>query len=99
MKTASITETKNRFSALINAVRHGETVIVTDRRKPVARIEPFTGSDASKAHNRLVHLERDGVLLPPRRRRLSEVLQQAPPRPHGDASILKSLLEERREGR
>ena len=36
MKTATISETKNRLSALLDRVRHGETILITDRERPVA---------------------------------------------------------------
>jgi prevent-host-death family protein len=38
MKTATITEAKNQLSALIDQVRHGETIVITDRGRPVARL-------------------------------------------------------------
>jgi hypothetical protein len=31
MKKATITEAKNQLSALIDQVRHGETIVITDR--------------------------------------------------------------------
>ncbi len=42
MKTASISQTKNQLSALLDAVRHGETILIMDRNCPVARLEPVT---------------------------------------------------------
>ena len=39
MKSTSISEAKNRLSAYIDRVRRGETVVITDRGKPVARHE------------------------------------------------------------
>jgi antitoxin (DNA-binding transcriptional repressor) of toxin-antitoxin stability system len=33
MKRASISETKNRLSELLERVRHGETVLITDRER------------------------------------------------------------------
>src|SRR3989304_4045748 len=41
MKTASISEAKNRLSAYIDLVRRGETVQITDRGNPVARLVPL----------------------------------------------------------
>ena len=40
MKTATITQTKNGLSALLDRVQHGETIVITDRSRPVARLEP-----------------------------------------------------------
>ena len=51
MKTATIPEAKNRLSALIDRVRHGETVIITDRGRPVARLESEPGTVRAKAYD------------------------------------------------
>ena len=40
MKKASITETKNSLSALLDLVKQGESVLIMDRNRPVARLEP-----------------------------------------------------------
>jgi prevent-host-death family protein len=45
MKTASISEAKNRLSAYIDPVRRGETVQITDRGNPVARLVPLEAGD------------------------------------------------------
>jgi prevent-host-death family protein len=39
MLVATITEAKNRLSALIDQVRSGESVLIVDRGIPVARLE------------------------------------------------------------
>ena len=39
MKTATISETKNGLSALLDRVRHGESILITDRNQPIARLE------------------------------------------------------------
>lgn len=39
MRSASMSEAKNGLSALLDEVRRGETVLITRRGKPVARIE------------------------------------------------------------
>jgi prevent-host-death family protein len=41
MKTVGLFEAKSHFSALIAAVEDGESVVVTKKGKPVARIVPF----------------------------------------------------------
>jgi prevent-host-death family protein len=72
MKHASISEAKSRLSAYIDRVRRGETVIITDRGKPVARLAPL--EPGSKVHEdaRLAELARLGIvrlpLKPPPRR-------------------------------
>lgn len=45
MKTATITEAKNGLSALIDRVRAGESILILDRGRPVARLEPAVQVD------------------------------------------------------
>ena len=40
MKRATLTDTKNNLSALVDQVQHGETILILDRGRPVARLEP-----------------------------------------------------------
>lgn len=100
MKRATITETKNRLSAILDWVRAGETVLVLDRGRPIARIESAaTGPEA--ARGRLARLERQGLV---KRASASheaalDVLRSKPSRPEGGRGALAALLEERAEGR
>jgi prevent-host-death family protein len=98
MKTATLTETKNNLSALIDKVRHGETIVVLDRGRPVARIESAVSESAS-AEDRLSRLERQGVVRRGSAVAAGEILSQAPPKPKAGASALEALLEERESGR
>jgi len=96
MKTATITEAKNGLSALIDRVRAGETVVITDRGVPVARLE------AMAAHpdpdGRLARLERAGII----RRGVAppplDLIAQPAPRLRRGASLVEAVLEERRTG-
>jgi antitoxin (DNA-binding transcriptional repressor) of toxin-antitoxin stability system len=45
MKRASITQTKNSLSALIDGLKGGEPVLIVDLGRPVARLEPVTGAE------------------------------------------------------
>jgi len=65
MKRASVSEAKNGLSGLLSEVRRGESVLITHRGRPVARIEPcrVAGPDAEDAISEL--LQR-GVAAPPR---------------------------------
>jgi prevent-host-death family protein len=99
MKKASITQTKNQLSALLDRVRHGETVLIMDRGRPVARLEPAVQEGAGEEAGRLARLERAGILrraVSPARSRL---LLEPPPKPKKGASILGALLAEREQGR
>ena len=42
MKQATISELKAKLSAYLSEVRKGETVVVCDRKTPVARLIPYT---------------------------------------------------------
>ncbi len=100
MKTATISETKNGLSALIDRVRHGETIMITDRDRPVARLAPVLGSeDAGPDEGRLARLERAGIVRRAQRGRLEEILRVAPPAPAAGGDVVEVLLEERRGGR
>ncbi len=98
MKKATLTETKNNLSALIDRVRNGETILILDRGRPIARIESvLTGETASEG--RLDRLERQGLVRraagPPAQR----VLAKKPPSPRRGGSALDMLVAERRSGR
>jgi prevent-host-death family protein len=97
MKTATITEAKNGLSALIDRVRAGETIVITERGTPVARLEPMAAS--ADPEGRLARLERAGIIrraiapLPP------ELLREPGPRAPRGARLVEAVLEERRTGR
>jgi prevent-host-death family protein len=99
MKIASITETKNQLSALIDSLRHGESVLIVDRGRPVARLESVVTNAADELDGRLARLERQGLVRRAADPPPSEQLATKPPRPRGGTSILRVLLEERRQGR
>ena len=98
MKKASITEAKNNFSALIDSVRGGSPVLIVDRGRPVARLEPVNGG-GSDDDSRLVRLVREGIVRPARHDARRDLLATSPPRPKKGASGVRALLDERREGR
>lgn len=100
MRTATISETKNGLSALLDTVRHGETVLITDRGRPVARLEPVASAeDPGPDEGRLARLERAGIIRRARRGRLAEILRVPPPAPEAGGDILTALLDERRSNR
>ena len=96
MKRASITQAKNGLSSLIDGLKGGEPVLIVDRGRPVARLEPITGGEEGGPSGRLARLIRDGVLRPRRTVAPSAVFSSAPP--SSGASALGTLLDERREG-
>ena len=97
MNTATITEAKNRLSALIDRVRRGESILILDRGVPVARLEPV--ASFPDPTGRLRRLERAGVIrvgdaAPP-----LELLRRPAPTMSPGASSVEALLQERRSGR
>jgi prevent-host-death family protein len=97
MKKASITDTKNNLSALIDTVKGGSTVLIVDRGRPVARLEPVSGM--SSDDDRLARLVREGVVRPARGTASKQLFTTRPPRGKKGASGVRALIDERREGR
>ena len=98
MKKASITEAKNNLSALIDRVKGGSSVLIVDRGRPVARLEPVSGAGADD-DGRLARLVREGIVRPARATVPKALVATRPPRARKGASGLRALLDERREGR
>src|SRR5271167_737539 len=96
MKKASITETKNNLSALIDGLKGGEPVLIVDRGRPVARLEPVAGREEGGENGRLSRLIRDGVLRPRRAGPPAALFNASPPR--AMASAVELLIDDRREG-
>jgi prevent-host-death family protein len=99
MKKASITEAKNRLSALIDGLKKGSPVLIVDRGRPVARLEPMTGFGEGDQDGRLSRLVREGIVRPGRTPLASSLFTAQPPRPKRDASAVAALLAERRDSR
>ena len=94
MEKATISKLKNRLSAYLQKVRAGETVLILDRDRPIARIERVTGLTASGG---LAKLESAGLIRSGSAPLPAELLEGPLPRPK--ASVLEALLDERAEGR
>jgi prevent-host-death family protein len=99
MKIASITEAKNSLSALIDGLKSGSSVLIVDRGRPVARLEPVTGSAQDEQEGRLSRLLRDGVVRPRRSDPTRTLFRGKLARMRAGASGVDALVEERREGR
>lgn len=100
MKTASVTEAKNRLSAILDRVREGESYLILDRGKPVARLEPVRGGESKESDEaRLADLERRGLIRRGKGKIPRQFFETPPVKLPRDFSVLEALLEERREGR
>jgi prevent-host-death family protein len=97
MKRATLTETKNNLSALVDQVQGGETILILDRGRPVARLESVLSE--VDPEGRLARLERRGLLRRAEGPVPKTLLSQKPPSPENGASVLEALLAERRSGR
>ena len=102
MKIASVSEAKNRLSALIDSLRSGSPVLIVDRGRPVARLEPVDAVDdltQAEQEGRLARLVRSGVVRAGRGRLPPGFFAEPIPQPKDSVSVVDALLEERRDGR
>ena len=99
MKVATISQTKNQLSALLDRVRHGETILIVDSNRPIARLEPVVKTEGDNEDGRLSRLERAGLIRRGCRSTSHEVLKKRPPKALKGGDILQTLLTDREEGR
>jgi len=97
MIRANVSYTKNNLSSLLSQVKAGETIEITDRDRPVARIVPIESHGSGP---RLQELARLGLVKLPE----GEALSAGDFRPvqatgNGSARLVEALLDEREEGR
>jgi len=97
MKPASISHAKAHLSALLLRVRAGQTVVITDRGTPVARLEPIATVDWNAELRSLIE---SGVVAPPRNPSGKDWFKKLPPAPAlpPGVSLVDALLAEREEG-
>jgi antitoxin (DNA-binding transcriptional repressor) of toxin-antitoxin stability system len=95
MKKARISELKNRLSYYLRFVRRGESVVVYDRDRPIARIEAVRES-RTETPDWTDELERAGILRRPTAALPHRWLDA---RPSAEPDIVAALLEERESGR
>jgi prevent-host-death family protein len=98
MKRASITAAKNQFSALLDRVRHGETVVIEDRGIPVAQLSPVAARSAAGDAGQLARLERQGIVRPAASPGAAKLPATSPPRPRKPVTLSQLVIAERREG-
>lgn len=99
MKIVNITQTKNNLSALIDIVKQGETIIIMDRNRPVARLESALNDKNLDPGGRIARLERKGVIRRPSSRASNKLLDKKPPKCSNKSSILQALIAERENDR
>jgi antitoxin (DNA-binding transcriptional repressor) of toxin-antitoxin stability system len=93
-----IAELKNRLSHYLRRVQRGESILVADRDRVIARIERVAGDAAIPSSDTewLERLERRGVI----RRGSGKVSRRwIAARPRVGADVVAAVLREREEGR
>ena len=99
MTTASISTTKNRLSALLDQVRHGQRVLITDRGIPVAMlVQPDAAADAD-TDGRVQRLRRMGVVTGGSGRINLRALGRLERLGGGPDSLSRALQQDREESR
>ena len=97
MIQATISEVKNGLSAYLRRVKTGESVLVLDRKTPVACIVPVHRVQEIRAGDaRLARLEDAGIVA---RERPGSPLEALGTPLESGADVLDALLQERRDGR
>lgn len=87
MITATISRTKDHLSEYLKVVQAGETLVITDRKKPVARVEAIRAS--------LNHAN----VTPPRAPWSPDKILNAPMgKMSGEESLVSAVIAERSEG-
>lgn len=97
MKSASISSAKNRLSALVKEVQGGESVLITDRGVPVARLVPVRLGRG--VPERIILLAQQGLARLPEHVPNSKWLDLPRPQLGPGPSPVDMLLAERRESR
>jgi prevent-host-death family protein len=97
MKSESISSAKNRLSALIKRVQRGDSIVITDRGVPVAKLVPV--QLGAGVPERIIALAQQGLARLPERDPDTEWLGLPRPSLTPGPGAVDLLLEERREGR
>ena len=98
MKMANISYTKNHLSSLLARVKEGESIVIMDRNRPVARLEPAGEVQTAGVAAWAVEQARRGVLAPGKTGIDLERLRRLPiaaARRGGD--VLRALDEDRED--
>jgi len=97
MKTSSISSAKNQLSALIKRVQRGDSIVITDRGVPVAKLVPV--QLGTGVPERIIALAQHGLARLPEHKPDTQWLDLPRPSLMPGPSAVDVLLEERREGR
>ena len=74
MSAVGVKELKNRLTHYLRRTKAGEEVIVTERGKPIAVLQPIqSAANVRSLETRLAQLEAQGLLTAPQRKPLRRV--------------------------
>ena len=74
MSTVGMKELKTRLTRYLRRIKAGEEVIVTERGKPIALLQPIqSATNVRSLETRLAQLEAQGLLTAPQRKPLRRV--------------------------
>ena len=94
-KSISVTELKARLSEQLRRVKAGESVLITERGRPIGMMTPLPQENLS---DELTELAEAGLVRPATEARDTELLARDRPA-DPDGAVRQALLDERREGR
>ncbi|MDA2930538.1 hypothetical protein MYX84_11425 [Acidobacteria bacterium AH-259-O06] len=94
MRRAKVSDLKNQLSRYLDYVRQGETILVFDRKIPVAELHPVSQKAPS---GKLAALERKGIIRRGRAHLPKKFFKETLGGKR--AGVLRALLEEREQGR
>jgi prevent-host-death family protein len=96
VKTATVSKLKASLSEYLREVKAGEEILVTERGRPVAKLTPAVSSIVLPQH--LAEMEKQGLIKVGTAKLPKDFWTLSRPR-DSKGAVLKSLLQEREEGR
>ena len=96
MIRTSVSEAKQKLSVLLQAVRRGESVTITHRGRPFARIDPI---EPPSQDEQIASLIERGIVLPPKNKiDIDKFLEVQRPKMPSGGELVDAVIAEREEG-
>jgi prevent-host-death family protein len=101
MITANVASAKNNLSRYLRRVKAGERIVITERNRPIAQLQPFVAESSTETDGALLSLYEAGLLAAPTGPALDVVAFLAAARPvlPSGQSLSSAVLAEREDGR